>query len=298
MRKSLGMKILITLLAISFLAVGCTGGKSGKEARGKIIGIDPGAGIMSSTERAMEEYGLDNFDLIEGSDATMAAALADAVKNEKWIVVTGWSPHWKFAKFDLKYLDDPKKVYGEAERIDTIVRKGLKEDLPDVYTFLDNFFWTLEDMQQIQVWNEEESDPYETAKRWINENEEKVNEWIEGLKFKEDAPKVELAYVEWTSEVASTNVVKAVLQEKLGYDVKITSVSAAAMWQAVATGDVDGSVSAWLPTTQGAYMEQFGDDLENLGPNLEGTILGLVVPEYVDIDSIEDLKTNADKFNK
>ena len=30
---------------------------------------------------------------------------------------------------------------------------------------------------------------------------------------------VELAYVEWSSEVASTNVVRAVLQERMGYEI-------------------------------------------------------------------------------
>ena len=63
--------------------------------------------------------------------------------------------------------------------------------------------------------------------------------------------KVELVYVEWSCATASTNVVKAVLQEKLGYDVEITPVSAAAMWQAMATGDVDGMTTAWLAGTNG-----------------------------------------------
>ena len=35
--------------------------------------------------------------------------------------------------------------------------------------------------------------------------------------------------------MASTNVVKAVLQEKMGYDVEVLPVAAAAMWQATAT---------------------------------------------------------------
>ena len=56
-------------------------------------------------------------------------------------MVTGWTPHWKFARWDLKFLDDPKKVYGEAETINTIVRQGLKEDMPEVYAVCDAFKW-------------------------------------------------------------------------------------------------------------------------------------------------------------
>ncbi len=147
---------------------------------GRIIGIDPGAGLMSKTEKVIEEYGIENLELIEGSGATMTAALANAIKRDEWVVVTGWTPHWKFAEWDLKYLEDPKNVYGGAEQIHTIVRKGLKEDMPEVYRFLDNFEWTPEDMQQVMVWNREEgAKPYENAKRWINENPEKVRSWLQ-----------------------------------------------------------------------------------------------------------------------
>ncbi len=147
---------------------------------GKIIGIDPGAGLMSKTEQAMKDYKLDQFKLVEGSGATMAAALADAIKNNQWIVVTGWTPHWKFSRWQLKYLQDPKKVYGGEEHISTIVRKGLKEEMPEVYQILDNFSWESADMEKIMVWNEDKgADPYENAKRWVEENPTKVNKWLD-----------------------------------------------------------------------------------------------------------------------
>ena len=57
----------------------------------------------------------------------MTTALSKALKDKEEIIVTGWSPHWKFAKYDLKYLEDPKGVYGGEETINTFVRKGLKK---------------------------------------------------------------------------------------------------------------------------------------------------------------------------
>jgi glycine betaine/proline transport system substrate-binding protein len=147
---------------------------------GKIIGIDPGAGLMSKTEQVLDAYDLDNLELIVGSGATMTASLANAIQQKRWVVVTGWSPHWMFAKWDLKYLEDPKNIYGGEEEIHTIVRKGLKEEMPEVYNLLDNFNWSLEDMQQVMVWNrDEQSTPYENAKRWIEQNEDKVQEWMQ-----------------------------------------------------------------------------------------------------------------------
>jgi len=147
---------------------------------GKIIGIDPGAGLMSKTEQVIDAYDLDNLELVVGSGATMTASLANAIQQKRWVVVTGWSPHWMFAKWDLKYLEDPKNIYGGEEEIHTIVRKGLKEEMPEVYNLLDNFNWSLKDMQQVMVWNrDEQSTPYENAKRWIEQNEDKVQEWMQ-----------------------------------------------------------------------------------------------------------------------
>ncbi len=147
---------------------------------GRIVGIDPGAGIMQKTEVALETYDLeDEIELVEGSGATMTAELANSIKNKQWVVITGWTPHWKFAKWDLKYLEDPKNVYGGEEYIATAVRSGLKEDMPRVYAFLDNFKWSPEAMQQVMVWNQDEGvDPYESAKKWVEQNQDIVKSWI------------------------------------------------------------------------------------------------------------------------
>ncbi|MDY0189849.1 MAG: glycine betaine ABC transporter substrate-binding protein [Desulfuromonas sp.] len=147
--------------------------------KGRIVGIDPGAGIMMKTELAIDEYQLKRFRLIEGSGATMTAALKDAIRNKEWIAVTGWTPHWMFGRWQLKYLDDPKNIYGGAEQINTVVRKGLQEDMPEVYAVLDNFHWSPEQLQQVMVMNQQEdSDPYDNAVKWINEHPEMVNSWL------------------------------------------------------------------------------------------------------------------------
>jgi len=146
---------------------------------GKIIGIDPGAGLMSATEKVVKEYGLSNIRLMEGSGAIMTASLANAYKRKEWVVVTGWSPHWKFARWPLKYLADPKKIYGEQELIQTIVRKDLKKDMPDVYAFLKNFKWPENGLQTVMGWNtQDDADPYENAKRYLKENPDVVKKWI------------------------------------------------------------------------------------------------------------------------
>ncbi|MCQ1538026.1 glycine betaine ABC transporter substrate-binding protein [Methanocalculus taiwanensis] len=146
---------------------------------GKIIGIDPGAGIMQATEDAIVEYGLD-YELIASSGAGMAAELRSAYNNEKWIVVTGWAPHWKFGRFDLKFLDDPKGVYGDAEDIVTVARSGLKTDDPKAYAILQRFQWTTADIAEVMTSIEEGVPDEEAARAWISANPDTVNYWING----------------------------------------------------------------------------------------------------------------------
>lgn len=145
---------------------------------GTITGIDPGAGIMGITENVIDAYQLD-VGLQSGSGAIMTAELQNAINEDEEIVVTGWTPHWKFARWDLKYLEDPQNAFGGAEQIHTIARQGLEEDMPDAYAILDAFEWTSEQMGEVQLMNQEEdSDPYENAKQWVEENQDIVSEWL------------------------------------------------------------------------------------------------------------------------
>src|SRR5690606_41671942 len=58
-----------------------------------------------------------------------------------------------------------------------------------------------------------------------------------------DRSQIHLGYVLWDSEIASAHVVAAVLQDRLGYDVRLTSVDAGPMWAGIASGDFDAIVA-------------------------------------------------------
>jgi len=261
----------------------------GEQVDHKIVGIDPGAGIMQITiDQVLPEYGLDNWEVVEGSGAAMTAALKKAYDKEEPIIITGWSPHWKFASYDLKYLEDPKGTYGGAEDVNTIARLGLKEDHPDAYKLLDQFNWEPEHIEAVMNLIQEGSEPAEAAAQWVSENEELVNTWTEGVN-EVDGEELKMLYVAWDDVIASSHVVENVL-ESIGYEVDLIQVDAGPMWAGIADGSGDAMVGAWLPTTHASYYSEYEGKFEDLGANLTGTKLGLVVPAYMDIDSIEDLK--------
>lgn len=148
------------------------------QAGKKIIGIEPGAGVVNAAENTIQKYdNLSDWTIETSSSGAMTVALGQAIKNHEPIVVTGWTPHWMFAKYDLKYLEDPKNGMGSEEQIHTMVRKGLKEDQPEAYKVLDNFHWTEKDMEKVMLEINNGKDPQQAAKDWIKDNKETVESW-------------------------------------------------------------------------------------------------------------------------
>lgn len=147
----------------------------------KITGIEAGAGVVKAAEQSIEDYGLEGWEVQTSSSGAMATALGEAYNNEEPIVVTGWTPHWKFAAYDLKYLEDPEGTFGGEETIKTMVRQGLEEDSPAAYKILDQFKWTTADMESVMLEISEGADAEEAAANWVENNQDKVDEWIAGL---------------------------------------------------------------------------------------------------------------------
>lgn len=144
-----------------------------------ITGIEPGAGIMEAAENDLQDYGnLSGWELTKASTGAMTTALEKAIANQDEIIATGWSPHWMFSKYDLKYLDDPEGSFGSTENIHTIARKGLQEDMPQLYQIVDNFHWTSEDMESILLDMNKGMSPDDTAQKWIDANRETVDQWL------------------------------------------------------------------------------------------------------------------------
>ncbi|BAC11983.1 glycine betaine ABC transporter substrate-binding protein [Oceanobacillus iheyensis] len=256
-----------------------------------ITGIEPGAGITVTTETAMEEYDqLSGWELKQSSTAAMIVELEKAIENEEPIVVTGWNPHWMFAKFDnLKYLEDPQNIYGDTEEIRSLAREGFEEENPNAYKLIDQFNWSVEDMESIMYESSETGKGIEeVAKQWVEDNPDKVEAWTEGVEDG-NGETVELVSTPWDSERASSNVVAEVLRSK-GFEVKITDVDVAVVFEAIANGDADATLAAWMPNTHRKFYESIEGQFVDMGANIEGAKLGIVVPDYMDIDSIEDLE--------
>lgn len=149
------------------------------EANQTITGIEPGAGVVKAAEETLSAYdNLSDWQLETSSSGAMTVALGQAYKKKEPIVITGWSPHWMFAKYDLKYLEDPKQAMGAEETINTMARQNLKEDSPEAYRILKNFKWSKDDMEKVMLEINSGTDPVEAAQNWIKENPDTVKAWL------------------------------------------------------------------------------------------------------------------------
>ncbi|MDN0085328.1 glycine betaine ABC transporter substrate-binding protein [Crenobacter sp. SG2305] len=145
--------------------------------QGRIVGIDAGAGVMKKTEEAIKTYGLD-YKLLPSSDIGMTSELARSVKDHKAVAVTGWIPHWMFAKWKLRFLEDPKKVYGEAEHVDSVISPELNAKAPQVVAFLKKFSWKAEEVGAVMLDVQNGNKPEAAAEKWIKTHGSRVDGWL------------------------------------------------------------------------------------------------------------------------
>jgi glycine betaine/proline transport system substrate-binding protein len=149
----------------------------------KIIGIDGGAGIMENTRKVIEEYGLDQWELVTSSEQAMLTELQAAISRNEPIIVPLWKPHWAFGAMDLKMLEDPKAIYGgDGDQIYTVARKGLKEDAPRAYKVLEQYYETYEMLEEMmpKVYVDQR-DPQEVVQEFIDNHPDLVDEWLDGV---------------------------------------------------------------------------------------------------------------------
>ncbi len=147
---------------------------------GKIIGVDPGGGLMQHSSLMMKKYPeLKDWKLIEGSDYAMAASLKRSMQRKEWTVVTLWKPHFAFSRFDIRYIEDPRKILGTEERVHMIGRRDFMDVFPnEVSSFLSRLYFTIDQVNELVDLYEKDEDT--AAKKFIKNNPKLVHYWVTG----------------------------------------------------------------------------------------------------------------------
>jgi len=151
---------------------------------GQIIGIEPGSGLMRvSREDVQPGYGLDEYEIVEGSTPAMLAELERATDAEEPIVVTLWRPHWAYSVFPIRDLEDPKGLLGEAEEIHAVGRDGFSDDFPEVAEWIGNFEMdddSLASLENLVINEYGAGNEEEAVEEWLSDsaNQALVDGWL------------------------------------------------------------------------------------------------------------------------
>lgn len=112
----------------------------------------------------------------------------------------------------------------------------------------------------------------------------------------DDKGKVTFGMFNWDEDIAVTNLWKVILEDQ-GYEVEISAADPGPVFAGLAKGDSDAVLDVWLPLTHKEYIDQYGDDIVELGAWNEDAKLAIAVNADAPIDSLADLADHADEFD-
>lgn len=143
---------------------------------GKIIGIEPGSGLMREAADAVKRYGL-KYTLLEGSTAAMIAQLQASLQRKAPIVTMLWEPSWMIQKFDVRFLEDPKGVFAPPQTYYWIGRRGFSAKNPRAREAIASVYLPLADITAINAEMNAGKSVQEAVDSWWRANADLVERW-------------------------------------------------------------------------------------------------------------------------
>jgi glycine betaine/proline transport system substrate-binding protein len=158
--------------------------------KGQFLGADPS--YVQFDEAIISNLKLDFKVVFSGSEAASITAFQQAEKNKEFLIGYFYEPQWLFAEVPLEKValppyedgcqDDPAKVacdYPETELKKVVSTSWQKEGGPGV-DLVTNFKWTNDDQNEVAKYiAEDDMKPEEAADKWIADNQDKVDAWLQ-----------------------------------------------------------------------------------------------------------------------
>lgn len=168
-RLGLAVPAWMRVESIADLAAADTGGV--------VYGIDPGSRLNFLARRALEDYDLSRYALVEKSEQFMLEHLREAMDQARPVVVAAWSPHAMFGEFNLKFLQDPRGVFGEPDAIVTVVRSRFARDFENLTAFLARQKLTASEFSDLVYRTADARNLAMEVKKWIAQHPELIRAW-------------------------------------------------------------------------------------------------------------------------
>jgi glycine betaine/proline transport system substrate-binding protein len=160
--------------------------------KGQLLDGDPG--FVTNDEALVENLNLDFKVVYAGSEPALIQAFRSAEENKEWLIGYFYEPQWFLSEVDLQKVSLPPYEPGcdaDPEKVDCdyppyplnkIVATSFVENGGPGYDLVKNFQWTNEDQNIVASYIAQDGmKPEEAADKWIEENQDKVDAWLEGI---------------------------------------------------------------------------------------------------------------------
>jgi len=149
-----------------------------KMVEGRVISL---AGDMASEallKKALGAYGLSGLKVDTTHKLAFDEYMDDKTSNQEWVVVYTRQPNYSVSRHDLRFLEDPKKAFGEVQQLVTIAHKGFRYSDELASSFLSSMIVQNDDFSAMLDQMQLGMDPEKIAADWKTKNAISIASWM------------------------------------------------------------------------------------------------------------------------
>ncbi|MBR0556376.1 choline ABC transporter substrate-binding protein [Ciceribacter sp. L1K23] len=158
----------------------------------RMYGIEPGSNQAMFDAVADPAFKLDGWEVVESSEQGMLAEVQRKINGKEFIVFQGWAPHSMNTAFPIRYLTGGDKYYGPdfgAATVSTQVRKGYRDECPNVGKLLENLTFDLDlENRGMGYLINDGMNPEEAAAKAIKDEPQRLDAWLAGVETLDGKP--------------------------------------------------------------------------------------------------------------
>ena len=162
---------------------------SESDGKGQLLDGDPS--FVTNDEALVENLDLNYKVVYAGSEPALIQAFRQGEANRTPVLGYFYEPQWFLSEVPLEKVDlppyeegcdaDPEEVacdYPEYD-LDKIVSTQFAESGSPAFTLVENFNWTNDDQNIVAKYiAQDKMSPEDAAEKWVEENRDKVEEWL------------------------------------------------------------------------------------------------------------------------
>ncbi len=161
--------------------------------KGQLLDGDPS--YVTNDEALVKNLDLNYQVVVGGSEAALIQSFRSAEENKTPLLAYFYEPQWFFNEMDLQRVSLPPYEEGcDADaakvacdyppyKLNKLMSKEFADSGSPAADLIKNFNWTNEDQNTVSTYIAKDGmTPDDAAEKWIEDNQDKVDAWLEGVK--------------------------------------------------------------------------------------------------------------------